>query len=183
MAKKKPRRNGDDETQAEESGDETQAKDGDEKPVCGLVMPISEIDGCPEHHWAEVRKILSDAAEDAGFKPNLVSIADNVGVIHKRIVQNLYGNPIVVVDVSGKNPNVMFELGMRLTFDKPTVIVKDDETDYSFDTSPRAKQDQPTQRRTFGLRGAVGMVCVHVGQPECAQTFPSHLWLERISTT
>src|SRR5690606_35815500 len=41
---------------------------------------------------------------------------------------------IVVCDVSGKNPNVMFELGMRLAFDKPTVIVKDDKTDYSFDT-------------------------------------------------
>jgi hypothetical protein len=28
----------------------------------------------------------------------------------------------------------MFELGMRLAFDKPTVIVKDDRTDYTFDT-------------------------------------------------
>jgi hypothetical protein len=30
----------------------------------------------------------------------------------------------------------MFELGMRLAFDKPTVIVKDDKTTYNFDTSP-----------------------------------------------
>ena len=29
----------------------------------------------------------------------------------------------------------MFELGLRLAFDKPTIIVKDDETKYSFDTS------------------------------------------------
>lgn len=43
---------------------------------------------------------------------------------------------MVVCDVSGKNPNVMFELGMRLAFDKPTIIVKDDKTSYSFDTSP-----------------------------------------------
>ena len=42
----------------------------------------------------------------------------------------------MVCDVSGKNPNVMFELGMRLAFDKPTIIVKDDKTAYSFDTSP-----------------------------------------------
>ncbi len=28
----------------------------------------------------------------------------------------------------------MFELGMRLAFDKPTVLVKDDKTDFSFDT-------------------------------------------------
>jgi hypothetical protein len=28
----------------------------------------------------------------------------------------------------------MFELGLRLAFDKPTIIIKDDKTDYSFDT-------------------------------------------------
>lgn len=38
--------------------------------------------------------------------------------------------------MSGKNPNVKFELGMRLAFDKPTIIIKDDCTSYSFDTSP-----------------------------------------------
>jgi hypothetical protein len=106
------------------------------KEVCGLVMPISAIDGLPEAHWAEVLAVMSDAIEKAGFTPNLVSNADDVGIIQKRIIQNLYDNPIVVCDVSGKNPNVMFELGIRLAFDKPTIIVKDDKTTYSFDTSP-----------------------------------------------
>jgi hypothetical protein len=106
------------------------------KAVCGLVMPISAIDGLAKEHWAEVLSILSDSIEKAGFGPNLVSDADDVGIIQKRIIQNLYDNPIAVVDVSGKNPNVMFELGMRLAFDKPTIIVKDDKTSYSFDTAP-----------------------------------------------
>jgi len=78
--------------------------------------------------------ILEDAIEDAGFKPNMVSDADDVGVIHRRIVQNIYENPIVVCDVSGRNANVMFELGMRLAFDRPAIIVKDDKSPYSFDT-------------------------------------------------
>ncbi|NKW10421.1 RNA helicase [Ochrobactrum tritici] len=98
-------------------------------------MPISAIDGCDETHWAQVLEILSDAIKTAGYEANLVSAADDIGVIHKRIIQNLYENPIVVVDVSGKNPNVMLELGLRLAFDKPVVIVKDDITSYSFDTS------------------------------------------------
>lgn len=127
MAKKQPKRDGGDETQAEESN-------GGKRPVCGLVMPISEIDDCPEHHWAEVKDILSEAVTSAGFEPNMVSDADDVGVIQERIVRNLYENPIAVCDVSAKNPNVMFELGLRLAFDKATVIVKDDVTNYSFDT-------------------------------------------------
>lgn len=105
-------------------------------PRCGIIMPISAIDGCSENHWSDVREIVTDAIEDAGFEANLVSDADDIGIIQKRIIQNVYENPIVVCDVSGKNPNVMFELGMRLAFDKPTLIVKDDKTSYSFDTSP-----------------------------------------------
>ncbi len=109
---------------------------GKEKKRCGLVMPISALDDCSEQHWADVRQILFEALEAVGFEAQLVSEADDVGVIHKRIVQNLYDNPIVVCDVSGKNPNVMFELGMRIAFDKPVVIIKDDQTAYSFDTRP-----------------------------------------------
>lgn len=101
---------------------------------CGIIMPISAIDSYTEAHWRDVKAILTDAIMEAGFAAELVSAAEDVGIIQKRIIENLYTNPIVVCDVSGRNPNVMFELGMRLAFDKPTVIVKDDATSYSFDT-------------------------------------------------
>lgn len=104
--------------------------------VCGIIMPISAIDNCSEQHWVDVKTILVDTIQSAGFEANLVSNADDVGIIQKRIIQNIYDNPIVVCDVSGKNPNVMFELGMRLAFDKPIIIIKDNVTSYSFDTSP-----------------------------------------------
>lgn len=103
--------------------------------ICGIVMPISPIENCSAEHWSEVLTILKEVIKDAGFEPNLVSDADDSGIIQKRIIQNLYKNEIVICDVSAKNPNVMFELGMRLAFDKPTIIIKDDKTDYSFDTS------------------------------------------------
>jgi hypothetical protein len=53
----------------------------------------------------------------------------------------------VVCDVSGKNPNVMFELGIRLAFDKPTIIVKDEKTSYSFDTAPIEHLEYPRDLR------------------------------------
>ncbi len=110
-------------------------------------MPISALDGCSEQHWADVLEIIQSSIEAAGFKPNLVSNADEVGIIQKRIIQNLYDNPIVVCDVSGKNPNCMFELGLRLAFDKPTIIVKDDKTTYSFDTAPIEHIEYPRDLR------------------------------------
>jgi hypothetical protein len=101
------------------------------------MMPISDIDGCSSHHWAEVKEIIFDVVssiKDPVFSPRLVSDGAAVGVIQKRIVEGAYSSDIVICDVSAKNPNVMFELGLRIAFDKPTVIVKDDQTDYSFDT-------------------------------------------------
>ena len=103
---------------------------------CGIIMPISEIAGCNQQHWKEVKGILEEAIKEAGFIPNLVSDANDSGVIQGRIVQNIYDNEMVVCDVSCRNPNVMFELGMRLAFDKPTIIVVDNQTPYSFDTAP-----------------------------------------------
>lgn len=103
---------------------------------CGLIMPISEIDGCSESHWQDVKAVLTEAIEECGLKANIVSNSDEIGIIQKRIIEHLYSYPIVICDVSGKNPNVMLELGLRLAFDKPVIIVKDDRTSYSFDTSP-----------------------------------------------
>ncbi|HCH7934823.1 MULTISPECIES: hypothetical protein [Providencia] len=100
---------------------------------CGVIMPIANTEGYPPGHWNDVREIIYDAINKAGFEPNLVSFDIDVSTIHKRIVQNLYFNPIVVCDISSRNANVMFELGMRLAFDKPTIIIKDDNTPYSFD--------------------------------------------------
>lgn len=106
----------------------------DVKEICGIIMPISGNDGYTAEHWNDVRAIIEEVVREAGFLPNLVSDADEIGIIHNRIVGNIYSNPIVISDVSSKNPNVMFELGLRLAFDKATIIIKDDETNYNFDT-------------------------------------------------
>lgn len=98
-------------------------------------MPIAATDGCDAQHWAEVQEIIIGCCTQVEFKCNIVSDAADSGVILKRIIQNLYKNDIVIADVSGKNANVMFELGIRLAFDKPAIVIKDDKTGYSFDTS------------------------------------------------
>ena len=107
-----------------------------EERRCGIIMPISKIVDCTQQHWQEVKGIIEDAIKAAEFTPLLVSDADDSGIIQHRIVQNIYDNEMIVCDVSCKNPNVMFELGMRLAFDKPTIIIMDNDTPYSFDTAP-----------------------------------------------
>lgn len=40
---------------------------------CGLVMPISAIDGLPENHWDEVRVIIKEALNETDFNVDLVN--------------------------------------------------------------------------------------------------------------
>lgn len=104
------------------------------KMTCGIIMPIAPHPDYPSDHWKDVLNILTEAVNETEFEPKLVSDDVAIGLIHDRIVTNIYNNEIVICDVSSKNPNVMFELGLRLAFDKPTIIVKDETTGYSFDT-------------------------------------------------
>lgn len=109
-------------------------KEETQKKTCGIIMPIAPHPDYPPDHWKDVLNILTEALGQTEFEPKLVSDDVAIGLIHDRIVNNIYNNEIVVCDVSSKNPNVMFELGLRLAFDKPTIIVKDENTGYSFDT-------------------------------------------------
>ena len=43
--------------------------------------------------------------------------------------------PIALCDLSSKNPNVLYELGLRQAYDKPVVLVKDEKTGRIFDVS------------------------------------------------
>jgi hypothetical protein len=101
-------------------------------------MPIASMQGYTSEHWSEVKSIIIESMKsikEYEFKTEIVSNSDGeIDVIHKRIIQNLYNSDIVICDISGRNPNVLFELGMRLTFDKPTILIKDDVTDFIFDT-------------------------------------------------
>ncbi len=103
---------------------------------CGIVRPIADMGNYTAKHWREVHNVIAEAVEPLGYTLRLVSESDASGVILTEIVTNLYQDEMVIVDVSGRNPNVMFELGMRLAFEKPAIIVVDDDTPFSFDISP-----------------------------------------------
>ena len=141
-------------------------------------MPISALDDLSAEHWVDVQNILRDsllAIEEYDCTVNLVSDAIEVGVIQKRIVHNIYNSDVIVCDVSGKNPNVMFELGMRLAFDKPTVIVKDDKTDYLFDTGVIEHLTYPRSLRFSQIIGFKSTLARKViGTYEAALSNPEH---------
>ncbi|HAJ3045730.1 TPA: RNA helicase, partial [Escherichia coli] len=92
--------------------------------------------------------MLDEVTISIGFKESrIVSTGLDVSTIHKRIVNNIYNDDIIICDVSSRNPNVMFELGMRIAFDKPVVIIKDNATQYCFDSGTIEHLEYPKDMR------------------------------------
>lgn len=106
-----------------------------EQPRCGIVMPIATFGDYEAQHWLEVRAILERSICKSNHVPSPVWEHTETDIIQGRIIRNLYEYDVVLCDISGLNPNVMFELGLRLAFKKPVIIVVDDETKIPFDTN------------------------------------------------
>lgn len=116
--------------------------------VCGYVMPISDTADYRTGHWEDIKSMLDEVTSSLGFKDGrVVSTGLDVSTIHKRIVNNIYNDEIIICDVSSRNPNVMFELGMRIAFDKPVVIIKDNTTQYCFDSGTIEHLEYPKDMR------------------------------------
>lgn len=108
-------------------------KNGD-APVCFVAMPFSERDPAhPTGFFDEVLSaVLTPAIVKAGFE---VRTAKRQGsdVIQRTIVNELLDADLVVVDLTEHNPNVLFELGMRLHSKLPTALVRATGTTPIFD--------------------------------------------------
>ncbi len=95
----------------------------EQKAKCALIMPISATSSHDETHWKNVLKLLHRAIESAGFDPVNVWESSTGDRISERIIGNIFNLDIAVADISDLNPNVMFELGLRLSSKKPTIVV------------------------------------------------------------
>jgi hypothetical protein len=104
-----------------------------EKPVCGIIMPIAGDGEYSADHWRRVQRIIIRSIEKADMTVRLVWESPEVDVIHARILQGIYESDVVICDVSGLNPNVMLELGLRLSTKRPTIVVTDSEKKPPFD--------------------------------------------------
>lgn len=99
-----------------------------------VIMPFVERDSNhPAGFFAEVlRSLITPAAKGANFT---VRTANRQGsdLIQSTIVNDLLEADLVIADLTEHNPNVLFELGMRMAEDKPVVLIKAHGTGPLFD--------------------------------------------------
>jgi hypothetical protein len=104
------------------------------KPVCFVAMPFSEkTEEYEPGFFGEVYESLFEPAIVAAGFVATTARGQGSDLIHSTIVNGLLDADLVLVDLTEHNPNVLFELGLRIAEKKPTVLVKAIGTNPIFD--------------------------------------------------
>ena len=99
-------------------------------------MPIGELTTYPLNHFRHIYEdLFSPAIEEAGFNPKRADDYKSSSLIHVNVVREIIEAPMAICDLSTRNPNVLFELGIRQAFDLPVVLVQEVNTPRIFDIS------------------------------------------------
>ncbi|HCR0683652.1 hypothetical protein UXO39_09270 [Enterobacter hormaechei] len=101
---------------------------------CFVIMPIADMAGYDPRHFDRVYShLIKPACLASGFQPVRADEVNNSNLIVLDILKRIVESDIAICDLSGRNPNVMYELGLRQAFNKKTVLIKDDRTISPFD--------------------------------------------------
>lgn len=104
---------------------------------CFIIMPIADTEGYPQGHFMHVYdNIISPACKMSGYSAIRADDVKATSLIHLDILKKLIEAPIAICDLSSRNPNVLFELGIRQAFDKPVVLIQETGTPKIFDIAP-----------------------------------------------
>lgn len=101
------------------------------KISCFIVMPFS-------HDWSnEVHQTLSGSCKTSAVQPMRGDDVFTPTDILVDIWQSINSADFVIADITGKNPNVLYELGIAHTLAKPVLIISQSAGDIPIDLSTR----------------------------------------------
>lgn len=108
----------------------------EEREKCFVIMPISDQGDYSKGHFQKVfEQIFKPAIWDAGYEAYRVDQDKISSPIINKIFEAIQDCPMALCDLSNRNPNVLYELGLRQAYDKPVVLVQDEKTPRIFDVS------------------------------------------------
>lgn len=117
----------------------TTAKTGSEatevkQKTCFVIMPIADHpDYAPGHFDRVYNHLIKPACEMAGYKTLRADDAKASHMIMFDILKKIVECDMAICDLSSKNANVFYELGLRQAFNRKTILITDSITQTPFD--------------------------------------------------
>lgn len=90
--------------------------------TCFVIAPIDKPDSEIRKRSDQVFKhIISAVVEPMGYHPIRADHISEPGIITSQVIQHVVDSPLVVADLTGRNPNVFYELAIRHAIKKPLI--------------------------------------------------------------
>lgn len=96
----------------------------DDRKLCFVISPIGDRDSDTRKRSDQVLKhVVRPAVEQCGYKAMRADKIEAPGMITSQVIQHIVNDPLVVADLTGRNPNVFYELAIRHALRKPLVQI------------------------------------------------------------
>ncbi len=107
--------------------------------VCFVIMPFSATESCSEQEWTAIfQTLVKPAVEDAGLGYRCERSTATRGNLIAQIMESLRDAHVVLADLTDRNANVFYELGVRHTLENRTILIAQDRESIPFDLGPYA---------------------------------------------
>lgn len=99
------------------------AKDKESK-ICFVISPIGDDESEIRRRSNQILKhIIKPVAEECGYKAVRADEISEPGIITSQVIEHILDDDLVIADLTGKNPNVFYELAVRHCAKKPIVQI------------------------------------------------------------
>lgn len=96
----------------------------EKQKLCFVIAPIDEEGSEIRRRSDQVLKhIITPAANECGYKTIRADEISEPGMITSQVIQHLIEDALVIADLTGRNPNVFYELAIRHAIKKPIVQI------------------------------------------------------------
>jgi|WetSurMetagenome_2_1015567.scaffolds.fasta_scaffold73379_2 hypothetical protein len=101
---------------------------------CFVIMPFSKTSTCSEEEWSWIfENVIKDAVESAGLDYVCKRSVATRGNIVGAIMQDLNDSHVVIADLTDRNANVFYELGVRHATKDRSILIAQKQEDIPFD--------------------------------------------------
>lgn len=92
------------------------------KKTCFVIAPIGEPDSETRSRSDQVlRTIIRPSLQQCGYEALRADAIAAPGLITSQILQHIFEAPLVIADLTERNPNVFYELALRHSTQKPLI--------------------------------------------------------------
>ena len=92
--------------------------------ICFVIAPIGELETETRKRSDQVLKhIIAPAVKQFGYSALRADQMSEPGMITSQVIQHIVDDPLVVADLTDRNPNVFYELAIRHAIRKPLIQI------------------------------------------------------------